>query len=83
MDIKCHKCGEPWDMDSLHEMGEWIGEELSFNQARRRFYADGCTAFGTGHGTMDYANGSIVAELADLLGDDIDGFAAMLEDLGL
>jgi hypothetical protein len=33
MYIRCTKCGEPWDIDTLHEMGDWVGETLHAFQA--------------------------------------------------
>jgi len=80
-DIRCTKCGEPWDIDTLHEMGDWVGETLTFAQARERFYREGCRAFRTVHNVeIDTTRASAEAVLVDLLGDDVDGVAAMLED---
>lgn len=81
MDIKCVKCGEPWDMSELHEMGDWVGEELSYSDARERFYATGCEAFGSKHGDGKADAG--IGVLYDLLGDDVDGAASLMEDLGI
>ena len=79
MDIRCSHCGEPWEMDTLHDLAD--EENVSFDQARRMFYKDGCKALGTRHGSGHADPG--VAMLQDLLGDDVDGLAAMLEDFGL
>ena len=81
MDMQCPVCGEPWDMDSLHEMGDWVSEELTWEQARARFVKQGCEAFGAGHNGNEAHPG--VAVLYDLLGDDMDGAVALLEDFGL
>ena len=40
MDIYCPLCGEPWDMDELHEV-----EDTDFDTARKRFRRDGCVVF--------------------------------------
>jgi|TARA_B100001245_G_scaffold228922_1_gene206734 hypothetical protein len=49
MDIYCRFCGEPWDHDSLHEMGEWIDKEITYQEAGRQFSALGCGAFESGY----------------------------------
>ena len=45
MDIHCRYCGEPWEHDSLHNMGERIGMDLEYFPAAERFKALGCKAF--------------------------------------
>lgn len=60
MDIKCIKCGEPWDRDTIHEeVAErfddrlWMVDgrtdqkkyEKYFDQVREDFYKNGCRAF--------------------------------------
>jgi hypothetical protein len=79
MDIKCPACGEPWDLDSLHdnELG------LSFDEAYRRFRTEGCRhVLGNPACTSGTADPAL-AGLAELLDDDVDGYAAMTEDFGL
>ena len=87
MDIRCKVCGEPWDVYSLHEMGDYRGSgSFTYEQARKRFYRLGCGAFDPGSVKCDrggYANSVAVAELQYLLGDDVDGLAALEEDFGL
>jgi len=95
MDIICPKCGEPWDHDSLHEEvaeRELEGETATYHGVLREFQASGCgVAFRAFGGTMgepctaaERPYSAHAAEaLYDLLGDDIDGAAAMLEDFGL
>lgn len=91
-DIRCPKCGEPWDMDCIHEA---IAEEVSreeiqamnqdeyeknyYNPKKRDFFVNGCSAFG-GRCSGSAANpliGMIYAEL----GDDLDGLAIEMEDM--
>ena len=79
MDIKCPKCGEPWGMDTCHEVAKEDG--TTFDEVYADFRAVGCRALGATH-NGNSANPAI-GELADLLGDDMDGFASMLEDFGL
>lgn len=78
MDLVCTSCGEPWDMDHvLHE------EPQGFTRSGAAIIS--CPAC--------KENGPPPPELQDklrlartageLLGDDVDGYAAELEDLGL
>ena len=81
MDIKCHQCREPWDIDSLHDLVA-EGHFVDFEDARKGFYRDGCGAFGEQHnGPADPAD--TIGVLQELLGDDVDGLAAMIQDFGL
>jgi hypothetical protein len=96
MDIYCPKCGEPWDFDSLHEQAAMMVDDRDgrpydaiFDAVREDFYRDGCKALGSRCSapdtTVDSTFGLTKMEAAsamyDLLGDDIDGAAAMLDDL--
>ena len=76
MDIYCPVCAEPWEIDTLHDVADEIGG--SFRQVRELFRQRGCQALGTSHGSIK-AN-PIIGELMDLAGDDIDGFAADMDD---
>ena len=81
MDIRCPKCGEPWDIDSLHDEADYLGE--TFQVVKTRFFAEGCgEVFGvSGCSTSKNPAAASVASLAhELMGDDIDGIASMLED---
>jgi len=65
MDIKCKICGEPWDIDELHErIKEYYPDEpwrddtgrlmvhdydRFFDEARLAFSKVGCEYFGTSH----------------------------------
>lgn len=77
MDTACTKCGEPWDVDCVHEP-EGYGLTL------RGLTIVGCSACAwhekRGYPLRDRA--AVTAALTDALGDDIDGVAAMLEDWG-
>ena len=81
MDLRCIKCGEPWEMDYLHEVAKEQGS--TFARVADRFAVKGCEALGGTHNDFDYENGPAVAAIYDLLGDDIDGAAALIEDFGL
>lgn len=78
MDLICPVCGEPWDMDELHEI-----EGVPFARAYAQFRTRGCEVFDSRHNPEgNSAAASASAALMDLLGDDADGAAALLEDLG-
>lgn len=80
MDLVCHRCGEPWDLDYvLHEepqgftrQGCWICSCPDCAGQERPALPEEL------QDRLDAA--SVVARL---LGDDYDGYAACLEDLGL
>lgn len=82
MDVKCKRCGEPWEIDYFHDVA--AEQETTFDQVRKNFYAKGCEAIEVGmRCDVEYENGSLIAAAQDLLGDDIDGLAATIEDFGL
>jgi hypothetical protein len=100
MDIRCPICGEPWDIDSIHDRvaelhpGEpWLRPDGRYEQARydkylrpvkQDFQTRGCVALG---GSAEWCQpsqrGQTASAIYDLLGDDLDGAAAMLEDADL
>ncbi len=62
MDIRCPCCGEPWDMDCLHEEVEHRGAqdeeyEEVYNQVKSDFFKKGCTAL-TVYGPAQWCNGA-------------------------
>lgn len=80
MDILCTRCGEPWDVFSLTD--DMTPEEAEALKAGR-----GCPCCAS---TPDEELHNINPEgsyaqrhLADILGDDIDGLAATMDDFGL
>lgn len=79
MDIRCPICGEPWDIESLHDEAESNGE--TFDKVRKLFYSDGCgKVFGVSC-ERSTDNAAMLAALAyEVLGDDVDGIASMLMD---
>ena len=86
-DVYCTKCGEPWEVDTLHEAAKDQGH--TFGEILAGFRAHGCKALsGFGFGLVkcnpngDTRAADLSGLLFDLLGDDVDGVAAMLEDLG-
>ncbi len=76
MDLVCTTCGEPWDMDYvLHD------EPGSFKrQGAAITHCPVCKE--NGPAPKELRTKLLAArEVGDLLGDDVDGYAAMLEDL--
>jgi len=85
MDIFCPKCGEPCDIDYLHEVAEDDGK--TFQEVYHQFQKQGCIAVGwkcseilpqPADGKLSKAEA--VSALYDLLGDDVDGVASMMDD---
>ena len=80
MDIKCHRCGEPWDTDTFHDVAAERGTTWEHECAR--FRRLGCESIpGEGRCERDpHVNGALIAALGELSGDDVDGFASDLAD---
>lgn len=113
----CTSCGEPWDLDSLHDEATARGApsfrdlpeaaqrsagrpdsqahpayvryrkayDAVFQAVRADFQANGCRALGgrctpAEPGTRAYNRAGIAAEVQALLGDDVDGAEAMMDD---
>ena len=81
MDVYCSKCGEPWELDTLHDVVESTGE--SFAKVRGDFLQNGCSALGDSCNTHASNamkdRGMIFGVLAEL--GDLDGAMAEMEDL--
>lgn len=85
-DVYCPKCGEPWEVFSLAEVAEDSGR--SFTDVRRDFTRRGCQALAGSYfgdvkcsAQVNGGRADVSSALFDLLGDDVDGVAAMLDDL--
>lgn len=76
-DMICLQCGEPWDMDFvLHD------EPESFE--RKGAAISSCPACVSHEKPIrSYNEMAMAAALADVMGDDVDGFVSALEDAGL
>lgn len=96
MDVKCRKCGEPWDMECIHEQiseenpdEPWKPEgkydqklyDPYYDEMRNRFIKQGCKAFGANCNPSTTANPEWNVAY-ELMGDDLDGVAALMEDMG-
>ena len=95
MDIYCSKCAEPWDNDCIHDEVEARRDngdtEATYKRVAREFQVKGCMALATAYGLAEgdceaAANESdstraLLASVAyEMLGDDMDGAASMLDD---
>lgn len=81
MDLICTSCGEPWDLDHvLHEEPEGFTRDGAAIVS-----CPCCKERGQGKNLGSKAREKLAAarELGRLLGDDVNGYAAELEDLGL
>ena len=80
MDIYCPRCAEPCDMDELHD----ADENLTYDQARRIFFDSrrGCGFLFNNKPCekVESVRAEASSVLAELLGDDVDGIAAMMDD---
>jgi len=82
MDIICISCGEPWAIDYvLHD-----DPEAFRRKGGKIMHCPCCEENKKLNGPpnpIQRAKLDLAAEMADLLGDDIDGLACELEDFGL
>lgn len=84
MDIICRNCGEPWENETLHDVALELGK--SYEEIAKAFSSIGCKALASDeYGTMQHCQpdekASMRGVLADLLGDDLDGYSSTLDDL--
>ena len=79
MDVVCTKCGEPWDLDHvLHEEPENFDRQGALIKS-----CPCCQGEQVKLSKEEKERLAIIQEIAWIFGDDIDGFAAELEDLGV
>ena len=75
MDIYCKRCGEPWDA-----LGAQDAEDMTREQYQRMMAGEGCPCcFGKEVKERPF-RAELASALHDMLGDDIDGLAAEMED---
>ncbi len=83
-DVFCRRCGEPWDLDSIHERVSELhenGDEPSatFDSVYAAFRRIGCEAL-EGYPCQKREVDPIIGVITDALGDDVDGAAAEYAD---
>ena len=80
MDINCPKCAEPIDNEEFHYVAK--AEGITYNEVVRGFRKIGCPMVNmqcneeTTHSYRAQAAGAMF----ELMGDDIDGVSAMMDD---
>ncbi len=79
MDLVCTRCGEPWSLDYvLHD------EPEAFEREGGVIHRCPCCPKGKPNLSPERREElAAIREVGELLGSDVDGFAAMLEDFGL
>ena len=79
MDLICTSCGEPWEMDyALHDNpGEFKRTGAAI------VHCPCCKDRKTALSKEEQEKLLAARELGILLGDDVDGYACQLEDMGL
>jgi len=80
MDLMCSRCLEPWELDYVTDPDVVKDKEFKRNGA----LIVHCPACPKGKPKLTKAEqdkAAIVYALSDLLGDDMDGAACMLEDM--
>lgn len=80
MDLICHRCGEPWDLDCvLHDELQGFDRKGCLIRS-----CPGCSGKAKPELPQELQERLTVASMiAPLLGDDYDGYAAFLEDMQL
>jgi hypothetical protein len=82
MDLYCGHCGEPTDNDTLHDEVD-DGQYANYAEAAAAFRSKGCEAVSWlvhNPETMNSKRAAVADAMFDLLGDDLDGASAMMED---
>jgi hypothetical protein len=79
MDLICTRCGEPWHVDHvLHD-----DPEAFERRGGRIDHCPSCPKDKPNHSPKQQERLDAIRELGDMLGDDIDGLAGLLEDFNL
>lgn len=89
MDLRCPRCGEPLAIDELHGIAD--ENNATFDQVAYVFRTRGCDGVEAEYPTLglrcseplDEQSRATITATYELLGDDVDGAAAMLEDAEL
>ena len=80
MDLYCPKCGEPVELDHLHDVAAVA--EMTFGEIYEDFMRRGCPAVDSSCSSeADHERAEAAAVLFETLGDDCDAIAALMEDI--
>ena len=80
MDLYCPICGEPCDNDEFHDYAKQVGS--TYAKVASDFRKRGCEAVDMTHSEVhDEGMANSARAMYELLGDDMDGAAAMLADV--
>jgi hypothetical protein len=80
MNIYCPQCGEPWEIDTLHDIAGALN--TTFSKVWEEFQRSGCEALeGVHNEYVDEHRAAFSAELMAIYGDDVDAVAADLADI--
>lgn len=74
-DLHCTKCGEPWEMECLSEPGEY-----GLTVKGSRIVSCSACAWHAERGSIMAGTAAAAAAMHDILGDDVDGVASMMQD---
>ena len=74
MDVYCKRCGEPWDLYGV------LHGDLTDTERDRFWRGEGCPSCHGKAVEKRPLRAELTTALHDLLGDDVDGLAAELED---
>ena len=74
-DLHCTKCGEPWELDCISEPGEY-----GLTVKGSRIVSCSACAWHAERGNLLAGTAAAAAAMHDILGDDIDGVASMMQD---
>ena len=80
MDIYCPHCGEPWDTYSFHDEAEDRADGSTYQSIAREFRQVGCQALVGARCNPATTAHPAIGTVLELLGDDVDGAAALLDD---
>jgi len=79
MDVYCLNCGEPWDIFCLQDEPEEF--KLAEENTGRIVACPCCEGKPQDLSPQQSGRLESISAVAELLGDDVDGLAAMLDDL--
>ena len=85
MDIICPRCGEPCDMDELHEAYvRDTDQKIPYSVARKIFFTQGCGMLFMNKPCekKNSLRTDAVRMLYSIMPDDADGIASELDDFG-